>query len=135
MKKTMSVFCLHACLLETGCASIVRGPNDRVLINSLEQDAVIYVDGAPRGKGSTAVDVKRGQPHDLIAKKTGCQDVGTMTTESFDAVTLWGIFWDFGLITVTIDLISGNAWKQDPAAYTITPICPTQATTPAMVTQ
>lgn len=86
MKKTMSLFCLLVCLLETGCATLVRGPNDKVLINSLEQDAVIYVDGAPSGKGSTSVEVKRGQSHDLIAKKTGCQDAAIRTTESFDAV-------------------------------------------------
>ncbi|MBI5810084.1 MAG: hypothetical protein HZB21_02690 [Deltaproteobacteria bacterium] len=130
-ENSVGIWCV--CLFTTGCATLVRGSNDKLLVNSLDQDSVIFVDGAPRGRGSVSVDVKRGQAHDLVAKKDGCQDVAIKTTESFDEVTLLGIFWY--VIPVTIDLISGNAWKQDPTTYTITPVCPMKAPTPAIITQ
>lgn len=113
-------------LFLSGCASIIKGSNDTIAVNSLEQDAVIYVDGAPRGKGNISVDVKRGKPHELLVKKDGCQDITIQTTERFDPVTLLGILIDWGIVSIPIDLISGSAWKQDPATYTITPLCPTQ---------
>jgi hypothetical protein len=106
-----------------GCATIIKGTSDRISVNSLSEDTVLYVDGAARGKGSISVDVKRGKPHDLTAKKKGCQDVTVRTTDRFDATSLLGILIDFGLISIPIDLISGAAWKIEPTSYTIDPIC------------
>jgi hypothetical protein len=133
-KGVCGILILSGLISLSGCASIIRGSNDTISVNSLEQDAVIYVDGAPRGKGSIAVDVRRGKPHDLVVKKEGCQDIAIKTTDRFDSVTLLGILIDWGIVSIPVDLISGSAWKQDPATYTITPLCPTQTKTPTPTT-
>lgn len=107
----------------SGCASIIKGSNDNVSVNSLEKGSTIFVDGAARGIDTAMVNVKKGKPHNLRAEKEGCQLVTAETGESFDATSLLGILIDFGIITIPIDLISGAAWKTDPTTYTLTPIC------------
>lgn len=107
----------------SGCASIIKGNSEKITVNSLEQDTVIWVDGAPRGKDAVSVDIKKGNPVTIKASKQGCQDVSVQTTESFDATSLLGILIDFGIITIPIDLISGAAWKPSPTTYTVSPIC------------
>ena len=107
----------------SGCATVIKGSNDNVSVNSLEKGTTIYVNGAARGLDTAMVNVKKGKPHSLRAEKEGCQSVTTETGESFDATSLLGILLDFGIISIPIDLISGAAWKTDPTTYTLTPIC------------
>jgi hypothetical protein len=120
MKKIFIPLLVLAC---TGCASIIKGNNENITINSLETGTVIYVDGAARGKDSAFVNVKKGPLHNIRVEKEGCQPVTGETGKSFDATSLLGIFIDFGLISIPIDLISGAAWKVEPTTYTLTPIC------------
>jgi len=107
----------------SACATIIRGGHDTLTVNSLEKGSVIYVDGVPRGKEHAQLEVERGNTHTILVKKEGCQDVTAQTGESFDAVSLLGVFIDFGIISIPVDLISGSAWKTKPKTYTVTPIC------------
>jgi hypothetical protein len=59
----------------------------------------------------------------LRAEKEGCESTTSTTTESFDPTSLLGIFIDFGLISIPVDMISGAAWKIEPTTYTLTPVC------------
>lgn len=124
MKKNVLLTCVVSVGLLSGCASVIRGTSDTVTVNSLEKGTTIYVNGAPRGLDVAQVQVKRGNPHQIRVEKEGCQPISETTTEKFDATSLLGIFLDFGLITIPIDLISGAAWKVEPNTYTVTPICP-----------
>jgi hypothetical protein len=110
-----------------GCATVIRGTQDVIYVNSLETGTRISVDDTPRGKDTAMAQVKRGQPHTIRASKPGCEDVTTRTGDAFDAFSLWGILFDFGIISIPTDLISGAAWKTDPTIYTVTPICPGSA--------
>lgn len=111
----------------TGCASIFSGGSDNVSINSLEKGTTLSINGAPRGLDNTAADLKRGKPYTITASKEGCKDVTIQTQESFDGRSLLGIFIDFGIFTIPIDMISGGAWKISPSSYTVTPICDKKA--------
>lgn len=124
-KKT--VLALSAVAMATGCATTIKGTSEEVTINSLEPDTTLFVNGAARGVDSAFVSVKKGSPHTITAKKEGCQPVTQMTGEQFDATSLLGIFIDWGIITIPIDLISGAAWKVEPTSYTVSPICDNNA--------
>ena len=114
-------------ILTQGCATIIKGTNDKIAINSIEKDTLIYVDGAVIGKDAVLIQVERGDTHTIRATKQGCQDIFLNTGESFDATSLLGILIDFGIITIPIDLLSGAAWKTDPKVYSASPICNSQA--------
>lgn len=132
MKKLCAVGAIVGVLYLQGCASIIHGTSDTVTVNSLEKGSTIYVDGAPRGIDVAQVQVKRGNPHQLRVEKDGCQAVSAETVEKFDSVSLLGIFLDFGIITIPIDLVSGAAWKTEPNTYTVSPLC--AKATPAAAT-
>jgi hypothetical protein len=85
---------------------------------------IIYVDGTPRGRDNAIAQLKRGDAHTIMASKEGCRDVTMETTDSFDPASLLGIFLDYGIISIPIDLISGAAWKTDQSVVTLSPICP-----------
>lgn len=121
--KFMAVMAAAVLASMTGCATVMKGSHDTVTVNSLEKGTTIYIDGAPRGLDIAQAQVKRGKTSEIRAAKEGCKDVSVSTTESFDAVVLLGILIDYGIITIPTDLISGNAWKVSPTAYTVTPIC------------
>jgi hypothetical protein len=125
MKRTM--FLLPVLLLSSGCAGILHGTTDKISINSMEEDTVIYVDGIPRGKDYASGHIERGDDHTIRVSKAGCQDVTMETTSSFDPATLLGIFLDYGIISMPVDFISGAAWKTDQESVTLTPICPPKA--------
>jgi hypothetical protein len=122
MKRT--ILLLPALLLSSGCAGILHGTSDTVSVNSMEEDTVIYVDGTPRGKDTAIAQLERGDDHTIRVSKQGCGDVTMETTDSFDTASLLGIFLDWGIISIPIDLVSGAAWKTDQSVVTLTPICP-----------
>lgn len=113
------VLCL---LLSTGCASIISGNSDTLTVNSLEKGTRISVDGVLRGTDNATCEVKRGKPHTILVEKDGFQSVTIQTGESFDPLCLLGIFIDWGIFTIPIDLVSGGAWKTNPSMYTVTPM-------------
>lgn len=123
MKKITRVLPLLLLLFSAGCASIIHGTNDKVSVNSMDEQAVIYVDGVPMGKGAISVDLKKGKTYEISARKSGCQDVTIQSAERFDSITLLGIFFDFGIFTITTDLGTGAAWQIYPTTYSIAPFC------------
>ncbi|MBI4357170.1 MAG: hypothetical protein HY559_04775 [Gammaproteobacteria bacterium] len=112
-----------SCCLVTGCASVLTGTEDTITINSQEKDATILVDHQPIGKEAVSWQVKRGEPHTIMARKEGCKDVIIQTDRKFNLVSLLGIPIDLGLITISVDLLTGAAWKTSPRAYSVTPDC------------
>lgn len=121
MKKIIVLFVIVTSTI--GCATIVKGSHDTISVSSLEQDTALYVDDRPIGKDTAQVVVKKGNPHFIKASKEGCTTSVIETGESYDAVSLFGILFDFGIFSIPIDLITGSAWKTSPLAYTATPIC------------
>ena len=107
----------------TGCASVLKGSNETINVNSVEKGTTIYVDGAARGLDNASVSLKKGKTYNIRAEKERCETVNATPGESFDPTSLLGILIDFGIFTIPLDLISGAAWKIEPTTYTVTPIC------------
>lgn len=111
----------------TGCASMFHGSNDEVVVTSGDPEAKLYMDATYLGKGSGTAIVKRNTVHTVFAKKKGCADGIAQTQTSFDAVSLLGIFIDWGLISMLVVdwAATGAMWKIDPLLYNVTPNCDT----------
>jgi len=124
MNARVCAYMLSALLVfsSASCASIFSGGRDTITVNSMEPGTNIFVDGALRGKDNASVDVKRGNKHVIRVEKEGFQTITAETGESLDGLMFLGIFIDFGIISIPIDLISGAAWKADPTMYTVTPL-------------
>ncbi len=118
----------------SGCASIINGTSDTINITSTAPNTELYVDSNPAGKGTAIVTVKRGKPHFILAKKTGCQDTTIQTGEKFDATSLLGILIDFGIISIPLDMLIGGAWKTEPKTYMVSPMCDVAAQSPGGTT-
>lgn len=58
-------------LTSTNCASAINGTSDRISINSLEKDSMIYVNNVPRGRDNITVDVSRKKKHEIRVEKEG----------------------------------------------------------------
>ncbi|MRI34844.1 hypothetical protein EOPP23_17850 [Endozoicomonas sp. OPT23] len=123
LKKYFITAALATSIFLTGCATTIKGTQDTVTINSLEKGTLIYVDGVKRGYDDAIAQVKRGKVHTIKVTKDGCEDLIIETGETFDSTSLLGIFIDFGLITIPVDMISGAAWKTSPTIYTVSPLC------------
>ena len=54
-------------LLFSGCATVIKGTNEDVSINSLEDDTIIYVNGAARGKDYSATITLAGPATTILA--------------------------------------------------------------------
>jgi hypothetical protein len=121
-----NVIIAASCLALSGCASIFSGNSDEITVQTLEEGSVIYVNGMPRGKDNALVQVKRGQTHNIMVKKKGCQDAIAETGRSFDPRSLLGVFIDFGIVSIPADFAIGGAMATSPTTYTVTPICPEQ---------
>lgn len=113
-----------AMTLFSGCATVIKGTDESITVNSLEEGTTLYVNGAARGKNSAFVNLEKGEKYTITARKDGCEPATMQTGESFDPTTLLGIFIDWGIITIPVDLISGAAWEISPTTYTVNPICP-----------
>ncbi len=85
-----------------GCAAIFHGTSDQITVQSADPDAKIYLDNQLIGKGTAVATVKRNTVHTVAAKKRGCADNLAQTQNSFDAVSLLGIFIDFGIISMLV---------------------------------
>ena len=110
-------------IMLTSCASIIHGSTDTVTIVSEEKDSKIFVDGKFQGWDDSIVNLKRGKQHVILATKVGCENATRSTSDRFDTASLWGILIDYGILTITSDLITGNAWETYPTVYNVTPRC------------
>ena len=111
-------------MASSGCSTIIHGSHDQVKIYSKEAGSSLYVNNKEVGKDSVEVPLRRGKISELRASKPGCEDARANSDVFFDATTLLGIFIDLGIVTVTTDIATGNAYRVDPLEYELNPQCP-----------
>ncbi|MGL5013960.1 MAG: hypothetical protein ACRC6V_06675 [Bacteroidales bacterium] len=121
MKKIL--IALSATMAMTGCSTILNGSTENITIRSSDPSHEIYVDGVFSGKGTTGFAAERGTRYVIEAKAKDCAPGIVNTSNSFEPTTLLGIFIDFGLFSIPIDLISGAAFKPDQKTYFVSPVC------------
>lgn len=101
-----------------GCASIMHGTHQRVLVESDSPNAAVSVDGSLVGPGS--VNMKRGEDHTVVAEEPGRAPVtsevhhhlswGYAAIDSLIAVFTFPI----GLVAPIVDLVDGAMWNLEP---------------------
>jgi hypothetical protein len=109
----------------TGCAAMFHGTTQQVGIRSNVPDTELYVNEAYVGKGNGVTTFHKNQNYMITARKEGCNAVTVPVQKSFDAITLLGVFLDFGIISVlVVDGAGTGAWQQfDQTSYVIDPQC------------
>lgn len=99
--------------LSTGCASIIKGTDQVLTINSEPDGALVSIDGISVGETPLSTKVKKNSASTLSVKKEGYK-VQTMPLEKrYDGVALINVFWDLS----TTDLVTGAAFEYVPSTF------------------
>ena len=114
---------LRALSLFSGYAPMCHGSDQQISIRNNQSDIELYVNEMLVGKGNAITSFKKKEDYIITAKKDGCNAVSIPTQKSFDAITLLGIFIDFGIIPIlVIDGAATGVWnKFDQTSYIIDP--------------
>lgn len=115
-------------LTTTGCATMFHGSNETISVRSEEANTRFYLNNRDLGTGTsaiTSVPKKELKSAVLRAEKEGCNTKSTPVATQFDAVSLLGILWDFGIVTILcIDWAATGATTQAAQKdYVLTPEC------------
>lgn len=109
----------------SGCAGIVSGGADKVTISTGNaKGAEIFLDGEYLGNERVTTNINRGDTYEIMVTKEHCETAYEQTGERIDEIIFLNLFIDFGIISMPIDFLSGNAWKPDSKRYIVTPYCP-----------
>jgi len=111
-----------------GCAAIFTGTSEQISLRSNVANTEFIVNGRTVGKGTSAMaTIKRKDLKQtvLIAQKEGCADATGSIETAFNGHTLWGLFWDLGLISIlVVDGAATGAWtKAADRNYFLEPNC------------
>ena len=102
------------------CATILSGGMDVVAVDSTVKGARILIDDELRGTTNVLASLDRGHGgHRLRVEHEDYLPAERVITERFDPRVLLGIFVDLGIVTIPIDVLSGNAMAPRSIQYTI----------------
>ncbi|ELJ8516744.1 PEGA domain-containing protein [Vibrio cholerae] len=123
MKKLLIGFILLVSL--SGCAAMFHGTSQQVSIRSKNPAAKIYVNDAYLGEGNVITTFKKNQNYTIRVEEDDCHSVTIPVTKSFDAITLLGVFIDFGIVSIlVVDGVGTGAWQQfDQTNYIVNANC------------
>jgi hypothetical protein len=110
MKKIL-VGMVAVATLSFGSATIFKGSNQTLTIDSSPQGAIVLIDGINKGVTPMTIALEKDEAKNITIKKEGYTS-RTMGIESrFDFITLLGGY------SSTTDLLNGNAWEYSPTNY------------------
>ena len=87
---------LAAILASSGGCSVFRPARQSILITPSEPNALVYVDGAQVGSGTTSVDLQRNKSHSVVAKvgeRSGSAAIGTKISTTGILDIAGGFIW------------------------------------------
>lgn len=95
----------------SGCASIMSGTTQSLLINSNPSGATVEVDGL-QARTPAKLELKRNQAsHSVRIKKEGFETAQLSIGRQFNPWVAGNLFWGYGFpIGVLVDLVTGGAW-------------------------
>jgi hypothetical protein len=103
-------------ILTVGCATIFKGSDADIRVNSQPSDASIFINEIDRGNTPQTLTLGRDQDHILTFKKDGYEDVRIEVNKKFDgATTILGNLVSWWVIGVVVDVASGAAYSLEPA--------------------
>ena len=109
----------------SGCATMFHGPTQQIAVRSNVPGTELFVNEAYVGKDNGVTTFEKRKNYMVTARKAGCTDTTVPASKSFDAITLLGIFLDFGIVSILmVDGAGTGAWQQfDQTSYVIDPRC------------
>lgn len=118
MKNTLTLALVLAfvTITLTGCATIFKGADADIQVNSNPSGASIFVNNINKGTTPTTLALKRNQNHLLTFKMDGYNDVTVEVNQKFDiATTIVGNIFSWSLLGVVVDVATGAAYSLEPA--------------------
>lgn len=121
-------YILTAILMISGCASIISGTKETIIVQSEDRDAKIYIaeEYAGTGAGVATISKKKlGEDITIRASKKGCRDSIRHIETKIDGVSFLGCFIDFCVVSVgVVDWLATGAIREAAQTnYFVTPIC------------
>lgn len=114
VKSTIAV-ALMMVFIMSGCATIFKGSEADVRVNSSPAGATIEVNGINSGLTPQTLSLKRNQTHQIEFSRDGYESVLFNVERKFDiGTTVIGNIFSWGIIGIIVDVATG-------AAYTLTP--------------
>ncbi len=101
-----------------GCATIINGNKQKILISSTPASAQVMVDGKAQGQTPVKVDLKRKQTHSVIISHEGYQTQEVQLQRKVSG-WVWGNIGFGGLIGLGIDAGTGSMYKLKPETVNI----------------
>jgi len=127
MKKYFAVVVVASLVSSSlsGCATMFHGSTQQVAVRSNVPGTELFVNEAYVGKDNGVTTFQKSKNYMIVARKPGCTDTTVPASKSFDAITLLGLFLDWGIISILmVDGAGTGAWQQfDQTSYVIDPRC------------
>jgi len=102
--------------LTTNCASIFKGSNADIRVNSNPSGATIMINNINKGTTPQTMSLARNQNYTLTFKKDGYKDVNFEVVKKFDvATTVVGNIFSWSLLGIVVDVATGAAYSLTPA--------------------
>ena len=106
-KSTIIIISLAIIFLSTSCATLFSGNTDEVVITTSPSDALVSVNGIPRGYTPLTLELEKGESYSIRIEKEGYQDGYATISEKVGAG--WVVLDVFtGLVPLIIDAVTGS---------------------------
>ena len=108
MKKIIVILLSVAFIfLSTSCATLFCGNTDEVVITTSPADALVSVNGIPRGYTPLTLELEKGESYSIRIEKEGYQDGYATISDKVGAG--WVVLDVFtGLVPLIIDAVTGS---------------------------
>ena len=108
MKKIIVILLSVAFIfLSTSCATLFSGNTDEVVITTSPSDALVSVNGIPRGYTPLTLELEKGESYSIRIEKEGYQDGYATISDKVGAG--WVVLDVFtGLAPLIIDAVTGS---------------------------
>ena len=119
MKINNLIAAVIICATLPSCATIIRGTNDTVSVNTTPQGATVRTDLGFEGVSPTSIKAKRKKTYTITVEKEGYQPESRLVESKFNGGwPLAGNILLGGLIGLAVDLISGAPMGHEPESVT-----------------
>lgn len=99
--------------LTTGCASVIHGTRQKVLVSSRPSGADVSIDGRTAGKTPLEIKLKRKDTHVVVVHQEGYADQETRLDTKISG-WFWGNIALGGFVGIAIDALDGAMYKLEP---------------------
>lgn len=107
-------------VLASGCATIIRGPNDVVGVTADRDSAFVFVDGVAAGAAPARLELARGRDHRVEVVREGYRVARDTVERRFNPAVAAGGFLVGGLVGLGADVSSGAVYDLRPGGLWVT---------------